>query len=357
MTAEIDYYSEDIPACEDEPEILESLPINRINDETTTYDDNSNPDIITDNTLVDKIRLINSDFESKIKDKILFNSNTNISNNSSQLSLESKKRNKLLKFTLLENELRSLMIEIENDNEILNSNLENKINNLVNDVDNFKLKNKNEFIDYWESKLNDLNFKVTSENITLIDKEKSDIDLNSNSKFLNFESRISNLENKISIDSLDSSTPSIRSSIDDLYTRVNLLLDNNDNLRSIENEISKLIDNCEKYIKDSKRIRDKYEIIPLTDRKLNILYDKMKNLPDFNSLIDKIMIRFRSLNKLIIETSNTVNFMNGLKSELLNIDNKLDVWDTKLNQLESNFNKDNELFKSISNKILVERKS
>ncbi|KAG0681224.1 hypothetical protein C6P42_004308 [Pichia californica] len=356
----VDYYSEDISACDSEPEILEFVPTFSIPETIEDHENNENSDpcLIIENDNSEKMKILNSDFESKIKNQLLFNFPNKQHGVGKKISIESKNNDRLLKFTLLENQLRALMIEIENDDESINLNLKNKVDSLVNDIENFKLRNENTFINYWNEKLNTVCDKKNDDNKNENESENENnitiatsASTSPESQFLQFESRVSKLENRLGYDSSNDSKPTVQKVIDDLYLKVNLILDNNNNnnFKPIEDELLKMIENCETYIKDSKRIRDKSEIIPFTDKKLNLLYEKIKNLPDFQSLLEKIMSRFRSLNSLILETSTTIQFMKGLQTELFNIENHLDDWDGKLVKLESDLADDKKRFDTLIN--------
>lgn len=351
-----DYYSADIPACETEPEILESFPTIPTSTELQTDSEIDNDlGLVTDDNPTSRIKSLQGDFETKLKDQLLFSfSNRDTSKKSSNNSLEFQKKNKLLKFSMLENELRALMIEIGSDANSEESMLKTKVETLVKDVADFKMAKQNTFLDSWDSRLSQIERNVTTKNTP------SNIELSNNSNprssqdlsFLEMDFKIANLEKSIGYEQYDVSVPSLQTRIDDLYTRVNLILDGGSNLKNVEKDINLLIDNCELYLKNSKRIRDKSEIVPLTDKKLCVLYDKIKGLPDVAFLLDSIITRFKNLNELILETTTTVNFMCGLKSELSNIESRLDDWNEKIAILEKTFTEDQKTFTTTANILL-----
>lgn len=360
----MDYYSEDVPALADEEQVLESFPDLSVNANSRTRvfsDIDENVDgLIIETDSLQRSKAKNADFESKIKDRLLYTleNHDNIHRIKDNLpSLELKKRNRILRFTMLENELRALMIEIEQDEQDSELPLKKKIDSLVRDIDAFKLnRGKQTFLDYWEGKLSVVNPPDITQDVNLsVNMEHNENDNDnandSSTLFSEYDSRISELEGKLGYISPYDNTPSLQDSINDLYTRTNLILDGGNGVKEVESEILALINNCETYIKDSKRIKDKSEIIPLTDKKLCLLYNKVKKLPEFEGLLDRIIERFKSLNEIIISTSSTVNFMNGLGREMQNIESRLDHWDQKLDHLESQLEKDRETFENATKKL------
>lgn len=347
-----DYYCENIPVTIDEEEIIELLPISKPSFESSIQNNdltNNNLIIETETDILGKCKSDSIDFETKIKNNLLFKHTLNTKTYESSSDLEMKKKNRFLRFMMLENELRALMIEIDNDKEDDEKPLRDKIDVLIGDVENFKIsENKDNFIHYWENKLNNVKSngsdhrEVSNKNIK---KETANQAITTNREY-DLESRITNLERQMGSVPLTSSTPSLTDIIQDLYTRTNLILDGGDSVKNIETEILKQIENCEIYIKNSKRIKDKSEIVPLTDKKLCLLYEKVKKLPDFSDLLKTLIERFQYLNDLIINTSNTVSFMNGLESELNTIEAKLDSWDSKLSDLETQLDNDRSIFDS-----------
>lgn len=357
-----DYYSEDVPVFENEPEVLESFPTadNNIYSQNKISEGQFDPGLVIEEDTQVRLKSLSKDFEAKVKEQLLYNFTNNTAAKSfrkkvNNQSSDARKNNRILKFTMLENELRSLMVEIDNDTESVDLNLKKKVDGLVNDIDHFKLGRPNTFLGYWEEKLNETRAR---ENIDIKDwkegneKEQKEnkignpkkITKDSDSIALELESRISRLEDSVGYEPSQSMTPTIQDTIEDLYTRVNLILDGGENLNSVETEVLKLIDNCETYIKDSKRVKDKSEIVPLTDRKLCLLYDKVKTLPDFASLLGKIVDRFSSLNDLIVGTANSVSFLQGLEKELSTMESRLDVWDEKIDLFSSQLAEDKRLF-------------
>ncbi|GAV28404.1 hypothetical protein PMKS-001875 [Pichia membranifaciens] len=360
-----DYYSENVPVFENEPEVLESFPTadNGIYLENQTSEEQIDPGLVIEENTQVKLKSLSSDFETKVKQQLLYNFTNNTAakgflkkvNNQSS---DARNKNRMLKFTMLENELRSLMVEIETDAESMDVTLKKKVDGLIRDIDSFKLGKPDTFLGYWEEKLYET---AAKENVGIKDEkasnaidrkeEKNEVKHNYKSKtddsdsiFLELESRISKLEDSLGYESSQGITPSIQDTIEDLYTRVNLILDGGENLSSVETEVLRLISNCETYIKDSKRIRDKSEIVPLTDRKLCLLYDKVKALPDFASLLGKIVDRFNSLNDLIVGTANSVNFLQGLEKELCTMENRLDEWDDRIDLFNSQLAQDKRQF-------------
>jgi hypothetical protein len=334
----LDYYSENVPVSNDEQEVFESFPVRKSQNNPIKNEDLHNPGIIIEeDNNSNKLKLTNDDFQSKLKNKIIF-SNPLIDKDNKDLV----RRNRLLKFKILENELRSLMNEITQDDESSEQPLREKIDILINDMNSFKLKNKTDtFIDYWDDQLQKIN--VANEKHMLSSSPSSIREINpSSSNFLGLESRVSTLENILGPSPSPSNDLSIQDTIDDLYTRINLIVDGGTNIKSIESEITKLIENCELFYQNSKKIKSASEIVPLTDKKICLLYEKVKQLPDFEKFSDKLIKRFKSLNNLIIDTSNTVQFMQGLENELTNIELRLDDWDIKLDKLELQIVKDRE---------------
>ena len=367
-----DYYSENVPVFENEPEVLESLPTadNSIYFENKISEGQLDPGLVIEENTQAKLKSLSSDFETKVKEQLLYNFTNNTAakgffkkvNNQSS---DARNKNRILKFTMLENELRSLMVEIDTDTESMDLSLKKKVDGLIRDIDSFKLGKPNTFLSYWEEKLYEtaakengvkdekvskaIDRKEEKNEVKHIFKSKTD---DSDSIFLELESRISKLEDSLGYEPSQGITPSIQDTIEDLYTRVNLILDGGENLSSVEAEVLRLISNCETYIKDSKRIRDKSEIVPLTDRKLCLLYDKVKTLPDFESLLGKIVDRFNSLNDLIVGTANSVNFLQGLEKELSTMENRLDAWDDRIDLFNSQLVEDKRQFDETAKKLV-----
>ena len=365
-----DYYSQDVPAAKDEPEVLESLPV--VNDpglgETTNKEEQADPDFVIEEDTQVHLKSIHSDFESKVKAQLLYNFTNNVANKGfrktpDSQSSEVRKKNRLLKFTMLESELRALMVEMDNDSENTDLSLKKKIDQLVSDIECFKLGKKKTFLDYWDKKLTEQaptkerdDIEDESEKEKMITLEPLSTSNEPDTMLLELESRISNLESILGFEPSQGNAPSIQDSIEDLYTRVNLVLDGGSSLKSIEDELNKLITNCEIYIKDSKRIRDKSEIIPLTDKKLCHLYEKVKSVPDFPSFLEVLLERFKFLNQLIMRASASVNFLQGLEGEFSNIEHRLDSWDQNIDVLSAQLDCDRKKFDEAT-KILAEYKS
>lgn len=328
-----DYYSEYIPADEEEEEILESLPEIKevkIIENTGLTEPDTYGYIIEENNN-NRLVSLNSDFETKIQNKILYST-----------LKENDSSNKALRFKLLENELRALMIDIDEDADDTNAHLKKRIDTLMNDISDFK-KNQaqNTFLNYWDDKLNNFSdaktdvSSTTVKNISVAPTAISIIDL---------ESRIASLEKQFNITGPLSYEVSIPKLIEDLNVKTSLILDGGMSMDAIKSEISKLTANCKMYIQNSKKIKDKSEIVPLTDKKLALLYKKIKNLPEIDILISTILGRLESLNQVIIETSHNADFINGLNTEFNMIENKLDSWDTQLDELETQLLRDRKVF-------------
>lgn len=348
ITMVADYYSQEVSNLDDEEEILESLPVSNASNAGGVDEniDSTNQDIVIEQDNIPKLKNLNDDFQLKIKNKMLYSRASGF--HTRDKDQENIRANRLLRFTFLENELRALMLDIEQDSNESQSELRTKIDMLVNDIDTFKLRNGNDtFMTYWNNKLASMSLAAPSEMTHTTPAEHTSLgpELAVQKLYTNLESRISTLEDKIGLKVVENSQ-SVQDSIDDLYTRVNLLLNGNENIREINDEIVKLIDNCELYLKNSRNVKDLSEIVPLTDKKLCYLYDRMKKLPDFEILLDKIIKRFKSLNELILQTSNTVRFMNDLESELSNMDSKLNSWNERLDHFESQLQADREALNS-----------
>lgn len=329
----IDYYSEDIPASKDEKEVYELIPETKTPRNQLQNEEPIEPaEIIVEDDNKNRLHMLNKHFESKMKTKILFSSNSLDTINDK----DSIKRNRLLKFTILENELRALMLDIKNDSDDDQLPLRNKVDSLINDINDFKMNNgKDTFVSYWnkqlEKPINEMETEPLDVNIPVC--------MESSNEFIKLESRITSLEKVVGDVPLNQ--PAIQDAINDLYRCTNIMLDGGETYKNIEVQVLKLLENCNLYLKNSKKIKDKFEIIPLTDIKLTVLYERVKQLPDFEIFSKKVIERFKSLHKIILDTSHTVEFMKGLENELTTIEARLDDWEEKLDTLEFQFKNKN----------------
>ena len=335
-----DYYSEDILPCDDE-EIYESFPsitktevINTVQSEEP-IEEFENAELIIEEPDINKMKQLNEEFESKLKLELL-NGNLRLGGNIQTNDKDTIHKNRVLRFTLLEKELRSLMKELKNDQNDLEKPLLEKVDSLINEIDIFNSSNlQNKYIDYWDKKLSEVKLNnAEKEHETEREHDKADISHSDDILQSNLEHRISQLESRTGYQNPDDSR-NFKAIIDDLYKRVNILLDNGGNLKTIDEEVTNLIENCELFIQNSKKIKNINEIVPLNDKKLNFLYDKVKKLPEYENLLNNLTLRFNSLQDVIRNAQNTVTFMNGLDQEFKNIESKLDKWDEKINKLES----------------------
>ncbi|TID13592.1 hypothetical protein CANINC_004854 [Pichia inconspicua] len=320
---ETDYYSEYLPADAEESEVYEIEP--KTCNETTLSVEEINikdyPNVIEEDNR-DKLRTLNSEFEEKIKHRLLYSRNRKHSND-----------NKALRFKLLENELRSLMVDIQEEAQEDNSQLKQRVDSLIDEIETFKTKqNKDTFTSYWTQKLDEL--KIDSSIVESIN------DLNitelhtTNCKLTEIEARLALLEKQLGICGTELDQMNLSNILEDLRLKVNIILDGGKSIERIRSEIDQLNKNCQVYLDNSKKITNKSEILPLTDSKLSLLYNKIKQLPDLDKKLNTIAIRLKSLDEITLQTTHNAEFVSGLNKELNRIDNKLDLWEQKLSDLE-----------------------
>jgi hypothetical protein len=343
-----DYYSEVVLSEEAEQEVYESIPSERKHEivhdvskpDALINDNNESGIIIEDANDVSKLRQLNNDFETKMKLQLLQRNQKDLKdlfdNSGNKNSVH---ENRLQRFTILETELRSLMNEIELDKDDIDKPLKEKVDALVGEIDSFKSKSKqNTYLKYWEEKLASLSPQVCisptqNTSNTDISGAKTTFASSSNVTFVQMDDRISKLEKKLGYVDPES-TESMKEIIDGLYTRTNLILDGGKAITEIESEIKQLIKNCELYTQNSKRIKDKFEIVPLTDKKLNILLAKIGKMSEYESTLEHIKTRLSSLNDILASSSHTIHFMSGLEEEFTTMETKLDEWERKLNAID-----------------------
>lgn len=328
-----DYYSEQLKSSVNEDEIFESLPeVSYQKPKIEQSIEITSDDLVIEEDNTSKLRSINSGFEKQIRDHILYSTRK-----------ENDRSNKALRFKLLENEMRALILEIGEDSDDNTTQLKEQIDRLENDVNEFKNKNQSEiFLNYWNSRINDITTSITvdqhlTNDNSLLSNKSLDLD---HTQTLEVENRIAKLEQKLSL----SEDIDLTSLVEDLKTKTNLILDGGDSILTAQQEIRVLQKNCETFIQDSKRIKDKTEIIPLTDGKLLALYDRLKKLPDIEVMLTKIMERLQTLNQIVIETAQNADFISGLNNELSHIENKIDNWSNKMNDMEAQLKIDESSF-------------
>lgn len=327
-----DFYSEIVPVSAEEEEVYESIPPNH-NRKVTRREENEDEDIVIEEINHSKLQSLNEEFESKVRDKLLYSNRLNGNENKELI-----KKNRLLRFKFLENELRALMVELKEENQEDEKPLLDKVNKMVGDISSFKLEQDlDSFVNYWDERLK--NVCIPNSNDKKVDifsktqvSDTSDVEL---------ESRIAKLERILESRKTDVSLPD---AISDLEMKIEAFLTNKQNLQNFEEEIGTLINNCEEYMNKSKRIHDKSEIVPLTDRKLCFLYEKLKRLPEFSQMSMELVSRLKSLNHIILESTGTIEFMKNLENDFTSIESKLSAWEEKLDSLEDQLALDRDIF-------------
>lgn len=327
-----DYYSEYIPADTEESEVYEVEPKTHKKESLSIEE----PNIEECANLIEednrsKLHTLNLEFEQKIKDRLLYSRNERKGTN-----------NKALRFKLLENELRSLMYDIDQEAQENNTELKLQIDSFINEVETFKTKQNNDtFLNYWTQKLDDLKIDLPAEKSNNLNLIETNLDI---SKLIEIEERLTLLEKRVGINNTHMDQTSLGDVVQDLMLKINLILDGGKSIDLIRSEIEQLTKNCHIYLENSKKINNKSELLPLTDTKLSLLYKKIKNLPDIETTLNVITSRLKSLDEVTLQTAHNADFVNGLNTELVRIENKLDLWEHKLTDLELQFDIDRKAF-------------
>lgn len=320
-----DYYTEDIPVDDDEEEILELLPISNTKHVSDTridlIDDDTSDDLVIEEDAFEtakKAKLHMHELERTLKNKSLYKSH--------DLNEESKLRNRLFRLKMLENELKSLKSEIDNDTKGKNNYLTDSIDKLSEDITQVKINDDN-WINHWNDKfnrleINQIEIKNSSTNAT----EKC-ID----ESIVKFDSRLGVLESHFSKISSTSSTLSLQDTIEDLYRKTNIILDNGGTIGDVQLKITKLLDDCEEISKKMKHSPP----ISLTDEKILKLYQRIEQIPKFESIIPMIYQRLKSINSITMKGVNSITFLNELEDKFNKIEKQIDIWDSKLDSLET----------------------
>ncbi|GMG36881.1 unnamed protein product [Ambrosiozyma monospora] len=156
------------------------------------------------------------------------------------------------------------------------------------------------------------------------------------------DNRLNKLESQIGTfsESSDSNNMTLEAIVNDIYRRLNLLADPTNTTAEVKDQLDQLMHNSNAYIKNMNRIKqlessfDQSHITPLTDRKINFVYDKLSQLPDFAEMLPLVLNRLKVIDNIVVRMNETVNNHAGLVSELDKMERKIGEWGGKLDLLE-----------------------
>lgn len=326
-----DYYTEEIPADEDEDEVLEYIPprksellkdeqLSRAKDASSLHSNTNGVLIEEDASItIPRAREHLTELENTLKNRLLYKGRV-------REDPKDKLNERLLKFQLLQRELTSLKREIDLDIEGKNEELVKSVDGLIDQFADVKITDS-KWITYWNDKFNEMS-NQTNETVAI---SRADKTTDAEAQLVtNFDSRVGELELNYAQLSASSSAISLKDIIDDLYRKVDLIIKDGDgeSINEIESKFSKMLDQYEDSVKNRRNETDN-----LSDYKLMKLYERVQEIPKFDKIIPMIYQRLKSINSIVLQTSNSNQFLNELNLKLDQIENQIDKWDSKLEEL------------------------
>lgn len=313
--------------------------------DNTTNDENKRNSI-------DESNLIVHDSREVFENEIISNINTDFNNYNGYKTYRVSEtyEQKLLRIT---NELQELKIISDKE---MKSNQNQLIENLQNDTDVLlsKLKNTN------DKEIDTILQKFTDIKLDNINLPKLENPINENSsKLLELNKRLNKIENKVGLENNEvdpSSTKpqSLQIIINDIYRRINIISNPDFSLNEVTLQVNDLNSKLEIYLRNFNRyLQDNKNepLVSITDKKIDLLYNKIKQLPNLKTLIELIINKLKSINNLINNFDLNLKFLNEIKENMNNLSVEVNNWNEKLNNIDDNLNKNIKQFEN--NKIEI----
>lgn len=367
MDEKSDFYSEDVPPPKDEEEILEFEPIESTDEvvsasktvgeenERGNTENNDNSDannIQIDSTEVATIESREA-FEQELVrnlDQVDFSRNRGYNVDtvgSTRSQIISKIRSELLELELGSQNDENTE---EDDKEILRT-LKSRLKKISLGESRFVREWRKEIPKYDSGLLFDqkeyeipegeeeensstASYSMISEGDLLKKKEQVE------TRLLDIENRLKGMEELIggSIDPSDINATeqlTVQDEIDDLYRRMNLILNSEQLTNDIQARFNKASENLEKYKESSRRIDNaKLEaFVPVSDMRVSSIFNQLQRLEAHENVIPLITRRLQAINNIVSEASDTISFMKNLNGELAKTKMEVKKWNAKLDSM------------------------
>ncbi len=367
MDEKSDFYSEDVPPPKDEEEILEFEPIESTDEvvsasktvgeenERGNTENNDNSDannIQIDSTEVATIESREA-FEQELVrnlDQVDFSRNRGYNVDtvgSTRSQIISKIRSELLELELGSQNDENTE---EDDKEILRT-LKSRLKKISLGESRFVREWRKEIQKYDSGLLFDqkeyeipegeeeensstASYSMISEGDLLKKKEQVE------TRLLDIENRLKGMEELIggSIDPSDINATeqlTVQDEIDDLYRRMNLILNSEQLTNDIQARFNKASENLEKYKESSRRIDNaKLEaFVPVSDMRVSSIFNQLQRLEAHENVIPLITRRLQAINNIVSEASDTISFMKNLNGELAKTKMEVKKWNAKLDSM------------------------
>lgn len=304
---EPDYYAQDVSAVESEDEILEVDPVL------------VRTDIMVEepNELIDDTEVATMDsraaFEKELMQRIGKRQQTGSSARAERLA-----------------RIRRELEELEDDDEV---------QELTRKVDLLGSK----FIEEWKQRLAESAKAVRSVEPAEDEHGVKKLEHSSGNEIdpAKVDSRLNALEEKVGFDG------SLQDMINDIYRRVNIAL-SEESSEEVQARVDLMASNVEKLLKCTRRVDDEQleKIVPLTDRKINQVYERLQRMPEFESVLPLVIGRLKLINKLVTDTAANVSLVQGMEQTLTRIEQQVDGWLVKLDEMEASAKEDRERFEA-----------
>ncbi|GMF98632.1 unnamed protein product [[Candida] boidinii] len=181
----------------------------------------------------------------------------------------------------------------------------------------------------------------------------------SSSKLLELNKRLNDIENTVGlenneIDPSSNKSQSLQIIINDIYRRINIISNPEFSLNEVTLQVNDLNSKLEIYSRNFNRyLQDNKNepLVSITDKKIDLLYSKIKQLPNLKNLIELIINKLKSMNNLINNFELNVNFLDEIKENMNNLSIEINNWNEKLDNIDDNLNKNIKQFEN--NKIEI----
>ncbi|QPG74405.1 hypothetical protein FOA43_001734 [Brettanomyces nanus] len=303
MSAEPDYYSEDIPPPEDESEILECEPIVTEKEKTNGLIKRIEDEGVSEKNIeaIDDTEVVTIESRRAFENQLIRSiENIDFARNRGY-HVESKKSTRAETLIRIRNEIRELeMSDGEGDKES-----ETELKELKKRVEKLSL-GKNKIIETWKEALKGRSIDEREEEVNgerEIEPKESDLE-----NIGELDLRLKELEEKVGIGDYDDGL-TLQDAVNDLYRRVNLTMRDGIGLEETRKEFGALSENLEEYLKRSRQLeeREKAEIVPLTDQKIIRVYERLRSMPELDKVVPLMVKRLQATNKLVLEASGSMD--------------------------------------------------
>ncbi|GME69872.1 unnamed protein product [[Candida] boidinii] len=349
----MDYYSEEIPPV-DSVEVYETsdTEVSQFQDDNSNNRNDNNDENENKRNSIDESNLIVHDSREVFENEIISNINTDFNNYSGYKThrVNETYEQKLLRIA---NELQEMKLisdrETKSDQKQVIEKLQDDATDLLS-----KLKNSSDI------EIETMSQKFTNIKLDNISSPKLVNTINdSSSKLLELNKRLNDIENTVGlenneIDPSSNKSQSLQIIINDIYRRINIISNPEFSLNEVTLQVNDLNSKLEIYSRNFNRyLQDNKNepLVSITDKKIDLLYSKIKQLPNLKNLIELIINKLKSMNNLINNFELNVNFLDEIKENMNNLSIEINNWNEKLDNIDDNLNKNIKQFEN--NKIEI----